>query len=294
MLEQVAHYNDLSPKLRQEMEEKILSFGKKVRYRFAISNKNPDPEKRDGEILWPFMYSLDPITFRIVDPYEDRPGKSKSKQVGLVKSVDKDGKPESFNRIRIYGRHKGELTFDLESPEEQDMVMILELHPKLVGGKFADKGKLQIVSRIDEKQEAREGRARREAKKKALIVAGEMSEDQVKEFAAAMQWDEHESIEMLINRVEEMAETNPEVFNDIVNGKTIEYLATIKRAFDKQIISYNPAEYSVLWFANQQKIAMLGENISGKSEVERFADWCMTGGKKAEEAYKKIHSLVKV
>ena len=41
LLQQTAHYNDLSPQLRKELEEKIASFGKQVRYKFDISNPNP-------------------------------------------------------------------------------------------------------------------------------------------------------------------------------------------------------------------------------------------------------------
>ena len=50
-LENFAHYNDLSPKLRQELEDKVASFGKSVRYKFDIAKPNPDPTKYNGEIV---------------------------------------------------------------------------------------------------------------------------------------------------------------------------------------------------------------------------------------------------
>lgn len=78
-LEQVAHYNNLSSKLRKELEEKLKSFGKTVRYKFDISKPNPDPSKYNGDIVWPNKYTLDPAVWDIIDPYEEN-GKSKSKR----------------------------------------------------------------------------------------------------------------------------------------------------------------------------------------------------------------------
>jgi hypothetical protein len=300
MLQQVAHFNDLSPKLRQELEDKIKSFGKKVRYRFNISSNNPDPEKYNGPTVWPQMYVLDPITFDIVDPYEDRPGKSKQKKIGMVETTDEKGLPTAFHRIRVHKRHQGIVLFEIEDTEgvpnieDQMSIMYLELHPKLNGGRFANKNQKQIISRIDEKQEAKEGRERRTEQRKALSAATAMTEKEVKDFASAMLWDEHEEMEVLRDKVEAMAETNPELFNDVVEGKNIEYRSTIKRALDKQLISYNPAEFVFIWTSNQQKIVSLGAGINGENEVERFADWCMTNGIKGDEVYKKIKALVKV
>ena len=71
MLEKVGKFNDLSPKLRSILEEKVKSFGKKVRFKFEIARQNPDPEKKNGAVIYPFLYTLDPIVFDIVDTNED-------------------------------------------------------------------------------------------------------------------------------------------------------------------------------------------------------------------------------
>lgn len=299
MLQQVAHFNDFSPKLREELEAKIKSFGKRVRYKFAISNNNPDPEKYNGSTVWPQMYALDPITFDIVDPYEDRPGKSKLKKVGMVHETDTDGKPTSFHRVRIHKRHEGIVPFEIEDAEgipnieDQMYVMYLELHPKLNGGKFANKGQKQIIFRIDEQKEAKEARERRTEKRKALSAATAMSEKEIKDFSAAMQWDENDDPDILRDKVEALAETQPGMFNDVVEGKTIEYRSTIKRALDRQLVAHNPAEFKFQW-PNGQTIVSLGASIDGISDVNRFAEWCMTNGTKSDEVYKKIKALVKV
>lgn len=294
MLEQIAHYNDLSPQLRKKLEDQMASFGKKVRFRFNVSNPNPDPEKYNGAVIWPFLYTLDPMTFTITDKEETRVGKSKSKQIGIVTQVDDKGIPVKFGRVRVYGRHQGVLPFDLENTEDQKIVMYMLLHPKLTGGAFLDKNKQQLFERIDEKKTAAVAKERRNAKKLALVAATEMSEKELREFASAMLWDENDELEVLRNQAEELAETSPEMFNDLIESKSVEFRATVKRALDTQIISYNPSEYKFMWVSNQQTITVLGAGLDGKHETERLAEWLMTGGKQSEEVYKKIKSLSKV
>lgn len=292
MLQKSSHFNDLSPELRIKLEERVRSYGKKVRYKFKISHENPDPEKYNGPLVWPSMYVLDPCTFRITDPHETRPNISKSKEIGLIDKLDKDGKPETFKKIKIFDRNRGELSFDLTDAEEFDKAMYIELHPKLTGGMFADKNRQQLIERVDEYKDAKEQREQRSAKLKALRVAEEMSEEQARAFADAMLWDSTEEIGLLQNKVEQLAETNPEFFNDLVKGKNVEYQSTVKRAIDKQIIAFDPGAYKYIWASNQQLITIL-QPVGDKNHVEKFAEWLITGGQKSDEVYKKIKHLIK-
>jgi hypothetical protein len=296
MLEKIGTWNDITDELRAELEKKVDSMGTRIRIKFHISHPNPDPEKYNGPIVWPSSYALDPITFRIVDPYEKRPGKSKSKLIGLIDEIeDKNGQevPKTFHRVRVLIRHLGILSFDPTNQSDRYFLMYLLLHPKLMLGKFLDKNRKQMFEFVDEKKEAIEGRERRNVKAKALHAATNMSEQQVRDFASAMVWDETEDPDMLRNKVEEVAEINPEMFSDLINGKQLEYQAVIKRALDKLIIGYNPSEQNFIWPQNQQVFASLNPTLTEKNPVERLAEWVMTGGQKNEEVYKKIKALVK-
>lgn len=294
MLQQESQYNDLSDQLRSELETQIKSFGKRVRLRFNISHQNPDPTKYNGDVIWPFLWTLDPAIFSIVDPYEKRTGKQKSKQIAMVERMDEKGVPNKFQRIRVQARFQGELPFDLENIEDQRQVMYALLHPKLTGGKFADKNKQQIFSFIDEKKEALAAKEVRNAKRLAYIAASGMTESKLKEFAAAMGWDEHGDIDVLQNMVEALAESTPELFVDLVEGKSIEFRAMVKRAIDTQLIAYNPTENKFIWVGNQETITVLGMGLDGKNEIERLAEWLMTAGKQGDAVYKKLKSLEKV
>ena len=293
MLEQVAHWNDLSPKLREWLESTVNELGNSVTFKFNISNENPDPEKYNGPIVWPNQFTLDPVTFRIMDQGEKRDGKSKSKLIGLVEQTDEKGLPTRFTRVRVHESDKGKLTIRLDNEEGRSMAAFLILHPSLKGGDFSDKDKRQVFELVDLNKQAQENRSKRDAKFEALTAAKAMTDQQVQEFASAMVWDETQDILLLRDKIEAQAEDSPELFIDLVNNKKIEYQATIKRAIDKGIISVNPIDGKFVWNSNNQAIAVLGSSDGAKTDVERFAEFIMTGGSKQDEVYKKIKSLLK-
>lgn len=294
-LENFAHYNDLSPKLREELERKVESFGKSVRYKFEISKPNPDPSKYNGDIVYPNMYTLDPTKFNIQDPYEDRPGKSKTKTIALVDEVfiNEKGLPEKFKKVRVSASNKSILKLNIQDKREDFyMAMFLELHPKFKGGKFSDKNVFQVFSRIDENAAAREQRTERSERLKALNVAQAMSDEELINFADAMQWDSSENLEVLRNKTEELADTNPVYFNDLVQSKAVEYQSLIKQAMNKDLISFEYGEYRFVWTGNKQTIVMLSPTGS-QNEVQKLSEWMQTSGNKGDDLYKKLKSLVK-
>jgi hypothetical protein len=293
MLQQEGAWNDLSPKLRERLTKKVLGFGKSVRYKFDISHPDPDPEKRSSNgVIYPFMYTLDPITFSINDKEETRAGKQQMKKIGIVEYLDEKNNIEnSFRRVRIRASEMGFKKFDLTNDEDVATVMYLELHPKLSGGDFADKNKNQMFSRVDELKSATDAKEQRRARVDAMAAATSMSDSDVIQFADAMQWDSTEESFVLRNRIEELAELTPEMFNDLVKGKKIEYQALVKRAIDKQVINFDPAEYKFKWSGNDQIIAIISP-VGERSEIEKMAEWLQAGGQKEQEVYKKIKSLV--
>ena len=290
-LEPVAHYNNLSAKLREEIEAKLKGFGKSVRYKFDISKPNPDPAKYNGDTVWPNRYTLDPAVWDVTDPYEVA-GKSKSKKIGIVEAVDENGKPNRFRKIRVMAPQKGVLILDLENQEDYYTAFALELHPKLIGGRFEDKNAYRVVTRIDENAEAETKRKERTARKKALDAAESMEDADIVNFADAMMWDSGEPANILRNKVEELAETDPEFFNDLIEKKEIQVRALVKQALDKRIITHDPVENKFMWASNMQLITALPVSLTA-NHVQQFAEWLVVGGTKAEEVHKKIKELSK-
>jgi hypothetical protein len=292
LLQNIKHYNDLSPELREKLEAKVKGFGKTVRYRFEIAKPNPDPTKYNGDTIWPMIYTLDPAVFQIRDTNEKRKDHNQSKTIALIDRIDDNGKPDRFRKIKVEAKDRGILTLHIEDiPEHFDYAMCMEMHPKNANGLFSDKTKQQIFSRIDENALATEQRKERSARKLAMDTAEKMSDAEIQEFADAMQWNFE--ILTLRNMTEDMAEKNPIMFNDLVEGKKIKYQAAIKRAVDKNLVSYDPADCRLSWTATGQAIVALGSTVDGKNDFERLAEWFMTAGDVADKAYKKLTAVEK-
>lgn len=293
MLEQVAHVNDLSPKLREKLEKKIAGFGKQVRYVFSISHKDPHPDNR-GQQVWKNIFKLGPASFTIIDKEEDRPGKIPRKEIGVVKGVDEKGRPNAYKKVEVHAAQKGIYILDLTIPENQDMAAMLELHPKHGGGMFQNKNSPEIFRRVDELAKAKKDRATRGEKTEAMYAAHSFTDQEARDFACAMNWDETEELEMLRNKIEDLAEKDPKFFTDFVNNSSsITYKATVKRAFDRQIIIFIPVENKVIWGESNLPLAVL-DRVEGveKNPVDMFTDWLVLS-KNGEDVFKKIRALLK-
>ncbi len=280
-------YNDISDELRRILSERISGFGNTVRYRFKLERENPDPEKRNGKMLFPAQYTLDPGQFRIIDNQEK--GKIQTKLIGIVTEVD-DKKAPRFKRVKVVERDRGLLTLNLQDPDDIEKAMFLELHPKNENGLFRDKNVVSIFARVDETAYATEQRKERSVRKIATDTAAQMSDAEIVEFADAMMWDSTQDILVLRNMAEDIAENQPIMFNDIVADKKMKFQAAVKRAIDKKIWAYNPDDCQITWVSNGQLIVSLGKGTQD-NDYERLAEWLMTNGKRADDAYNKLIAI---
>lgn len=284
-------YNNLSDQLRKELEDKIAESGRYVKYKFTIARKNPDGELRTGgEYLYPLRWSLTPVAFDITDPYD-----KKRKRIGLVTRLREFGAPDDgFKRVMLEEVWQGVYTLDLNDANDRDTFAYLELHPKLEGGMFRDPNMPAVFRRIDEVKEARKSLGEKETKANAMFVASSMTTNEIKDFVCAMGWNEHEEIDILRDKVLDIAEKDPIFFRDFINNKSIEYRAVIKRALDNNIIAFQPVENKFVWVSNGQTIAILERCEGGIEDVlRRMSDWVVTS-KNGQEVYSKMKVMLAV
>jgi bacterioferritin (cytochrome b1) len=291
LLSAIGKINAISDKLRGEIEAKVLSFGDSVRYQFDISKDNPDPEKKDGKVVWPHVYTLQPRTFVITDPHLPK-GAQNAVKIGLVTKLDEKGENvKIWGKIQVSGQNRGIFEIDLTSAEGIATAMYLELHPKIKNGMFSKEG-YKVFYRIDEKNLATEQRAERSLRKKAMDIAEKMSDADAKMFADAMTWGEND-IDIIRNMIEDMAENEPKYFLEMHqdDATAILYQGTVQRAKDKGKILYDNVNNSYNW-ENGKVITMLAPE-STRSDIEQMALWLQTGGEQAQKAFEKIKILIK-
>lgn len=286
MLRAIKGYNDLSESLRNKLNEERKLVGKVVKYKFYIARKNPDGQHKQGEeYLFPALYTLTPVTYTIM---EDR----LPKQIGLYDGyeVHNEEQEARFRRVTLKERDEGILTLDMTAPEHIEMFEYLELHPKNENGFFRDKNIPAMFCRTDELKEAKQRLRTKELRGQAIMVATRMTEQEVRNFAAAMNWNELEDYEILKDRVIELADKDAEFFRKFVDDPVNEYRATVRRAMDANIISWVPLESKFTWTSNGSVIAVLDRNSASKF-LEGMAEWLVTA-KNGAETYKKLRGLL--
>lgn len=290
MLLKTKKYNDITPELENEILKRVESFGDVVKYRFDIERENPDKTFYNGKTIFPNSWTLDPTEWTITDPYEKRAGVSKSKKIAIVTEINDKGEVTRFGKIRVKATMRGIYQLNLTKDEDRMECIALELHPKNGNGMFPDKNVIPMFSRIDEGGEAEAKIKERSARKTAMDYAEQMSNEDVINFADAMQWDSSTNIAVLRNQIEEMAENEHEFFNEFIGGNTFTYKALVKKAMNKGVIKFDPGENKFTWASTNQVITLV--NCEPGKEVEKIAEWLMAGGKQAEEAHNKIKSMV--
>lgn len=288
MLRNFEGHNNFSPELRKRLNDARANAGKSVKYKFYIARKNPDGEHRAaGEYLYPAAYTLTPVTFSIIDPGDDT-----MKQVGMVSSKDRYGLIEElrFRRIELTERMAGMFYLDLTVQDHIEKFEYLELHPKYEGGLFRDKNIPPLFQRVDDLKEAKKTLRQREVRGEALMVATRLQENEVRNFAAAMNWNELEDLDILRDKLTNLADTDPAFFRKFMDDPKAEYRALIRRATDANILAWVPTENKYVWVSNGGTIAML-ERTDADTHFEQMADWFMTH-KNGQDTYKKVKSLL--
>jgi hypothetical protein len=288
--------NNLSVALREKLEKKILTYSKKVRYKFKISHRNPDPEKHGGAVIYPSFYMLQPVTFFIDDKWtETKDGKEiqriERRKIGLpTDAMDQHGDPAGFNSIHIKERDAGIFELNLDNAADRDKWAYMELHPEHSNGMFG--GPNGLFEHIDEKSDAKRRVDLRRKKDDAMSVAVNFSLKEVKDFAAAMGWNEFEDDEILQDKIQDLAEKDPDFFTTFVEEKNYHYRAVVTRAENAGLWSWVPTEYKYIWTTSGETIVAFGRS-EGQDRIERMSDWLMTD-KTGILVFEKIKSMLKV
>lgn len=290
MLPVVGELNKFTPDLRKKLNDEVKTVGKVVKYKFYIARKNPDGEhKPNEEYLYPSIYTLTPVVFWISDG-EDR----RQVKVGLYDTSIriKDIEEQKFNRVILNSRDEGILTLDLEQREHQAIFEYLELHPKNENGFFRDKNIPAMFCRVDELKEARKSLKIKEQRGQAMMVATRMTEQEIRNFAAAMNWNELQDFDILKDKTVELADKDPEFFRKFIEDPLLEYKSLSRRAMDANILSWIPVESKFIWSSSGSLLCIL-DRSGAEDPVKGLGEWLMTA-KNGQEAFKKIKSLLTV
>lgn len=259
--------NELSDELLDTLQKKFDSLPSKIKYKFNISRRNPDPQKTGGEVVYNSYWMLQPVTFYIVDK-----GDGKRKKIGLVSSYDNEQRPSGYKGVHLVERDRGMKTINKTDQEAFDTFCYLELHPCEEGGKFRDEQYPALFELINEAKDAKNRDAIRKIKSDAMYAAANMSTQEELDFASAMNWDEYMDADVLHDMIGTMAEETPEAFRAFLEGTDMHGKALIKRAENNQIIDWVPEEFKYVWSSTKDLIVAFGRQ-EGMNRLEQMSNW---------------------
>lgn len=282
------------------LQDKMDSLPKKVTIKFNISQKNPEynfiggTAAIDSEVdmsqttgpqrIYPACWDLQPVTFRIKDP-----GAKKRIKIGIVTEENPQGDPIGFKRIRLLEHERGIKILNQENPDDEDELALILLHPALKGGMFFDADYPEIMEIVNLAADAKTRNLKRNHKTDAMYVAANMNHKEIKDFACAMGWDENEDVDVLQDKISEMAEKQTDKFKVFIESSMYHHRAEITRAEKAGHIVWIPMENKYTW-ADGQLIAAFGKQEGPADRLKLITEW-ISSHRNGEDVFKRIKGL---
>jgi hypothetical protein len=270
-------YNDIPKEI---IDKTKIRPGQVVSYRLVGLQPNPmDPSR----IAYPSVRSV-PSTDQIYEPDSDS-----YIDIAAVKSVDPDG-THNFHRIYFYGNAGGVVTLYGGRALDQELHSYMSLCNYNASNPNRDQSKPAIFEMIDESKRSESERLSRNVKREALNIAADLSAEEVRDYVAAMGLDDTGKLEVLRNKLEELADKAPKQFMELIGNKQAVMKATINRAIAKGVIVFN-AEQSRFAWPNGEVILTVSRTTGG-DHIEELIGYCVSNAK-GEKVFSTISSKAK-
>jgi ribosomal protein L20 len=270
-------FNDVSPEL---IAKSKLKPGEQVVYRVTGIQPNPfDPNK------WAIPAAKNvPPTDQIWDPI-----KQDYIDIAAVRSVSPDGN-HTFHDIYFFGNLGGHMILVGGRAADQEIHSYLTICNYNGSNPNRDPSKEIYFELVDEAAKSEKERKTRNIKREALNAAADLSAEEVRTYIAALGQDDTAKVEVLRNRLEEMADHDPESFMDLINNKQAVMKATINRALNKGIINFDSEQSKFTW--PNGEVILVVSRTTGGDNVEELLGYCASNAK-GEKVYQTIQSKSK-
>jgi hypothetical protein len=267
----IGAFNNISEKLREQIQP--LLPGQYAEYQILDRIRIEDPQTGRIEVRYPHrqLWAKDTIT----DPYTQE-----VVEIGVAAAGGVDLKNQQVTKVESYEFNHvglGIMTLDGKNAVHRELheyLQICNFIKEGLLGEFRDATAEIIFSYIDKKKEARKKSAIFSAKKEGMVYADSMKPEEMREFAAAMNWEYKADIEEIDAKIKEFIDTKPLEFKREMEDVLLKKKAIIKKAMGVTI-TYDPAGHRILWANGSGVIATL-ERKKDENEITAFAKWLST------------------
>lgn len=270
-------YNNVSPEILAQYK---LKPGEQVVYKMAGIQPHPnDPS------IWAIPNSKNvPVTDEIYDSIAD-----KYVSIAAIRTVGTDGSI-SFHDLYFYKALAGHMVLVGGKAADQEIHSYLSLCNYNGSNPNRDESKEIIFELVDEAAKSQKESKKRNLKREALNSAADLSADDVRNYIAALGQDDTQKIEILRNKLEEMADRDPEEFIALISNKQATMKATINRALAKGAIVFDTEQSRFSW-PNGEAILTVSRTTGGDN-VDELISFCVSGAK-GEKVYQTLQSKAK-
>lgn len=270
-------YNNVSPELLAQTKIKP---GEQVVYR--VTGIQPNPMDTSTWAI-PAVKNV-PVTDEIYDPIADR-----YVSIAAIRNVGTDG-TINYHDLYFFGSHGGHMILLGGRADHQEIHSYLSLCSYNGSNPNRDDSKEIVFELVDEVAKSQKETKKRNLKREALNSAADLSADDVRNYIAALGQDDTQKIEVLRNKLEEMADTDPEGFISLISNKQATMKATINRALSKGAIMFDTEQSRFTW-PNGEAILTVSRTTGGDN-VDELISFCVSGAK-GEKVYQTLQSKAK-
>jgi ribosomal protein L20 len=270
-------FNDISPELINKTK---LKPGQQVVYR--VHGITPDP-MNPGKWAIPSSKNVPP-TDQIWDPI-----KEEYIEIAAVRSVSPDGN-HTFHDIYFFGNQGGHMILLGGRAVDQEIHSYMSLCNYNGSNPDRDTSKEIYFELVDESAKSDKERKQRNLKREALNAAADLSPEDVRNYIAALGQEDSGKIEVLRNRLEDMADNDPSGFLDLINNKQAVMKATLNRAVNKGVILFDSEQSRFTW--PNGEVILVVSRTTGGDNIEELVGFCVANAK-GEKVYQTIQSKAK-
>lgn len=271
----IGSFNNISAELKASLKQ----LGPKEYAKFKLLEvcRQQDPDTKEIHLSYPHrqIWAKDTIW----DPYAND-GAGGSVDIGVPAAGGVDLKNGIVSKVEWFefSEHKtGIVILDGSIPMHRDLFEFLQL-TNIAGdsilGEHRDSSVEVLFNMIDAKKESRKKNELFNKKADAFTFVRNMKAEDVREFAAAKNWDNWQGdLEVLETQIKEYADADPVGFTRFAEDSTLKKKAIVKKAMGISI-NYDPANHQIKW-PNGAVVASL-ERKEGQNEIDAFVEWLNT------------------
>lgn len=247
---------------------------------FRINNIKPDPTHPTGKR----MPACKIIPSRDIIYLNEEPV-----EIAAIKTIGSD-KRVIFYDIKFTRESEGTINCIGGTAHAQNLYEYLMLSNFREGNPIRDPGAEKVYYLVDPVGKAKEKRASRSQMLKAVDIAENMTDDDVLTFIAAQGWKKQD-MELLRDKIEEIAMKDPVNFMRMASDRNNEMKATIKRAIDEGVLVWDKSKYEFRWSSNDELITRVPRSEQG-SHLDGLLNFILNA-EHGPAVYKELTSKLK-